>query len=235
MRNASPFSPTKTVGWNWTNSHVADLRSGPPRERYPLSRGALGIGGSSVKGARPAGGQYGGGSENPHVASASLVVAPHPVAPVPVGDQVGRGGELERRYRSASSDEGDQKLHHLLSRGIAPGVKNPSLGMAALETQQKTPVVGIEPHAEIHQVGNPLLSLLHQDLHRPLVAKPPSRLHRVLAVGDGRIARVDRGRYAALGPVGIALDERLLGDDGAAAERGGADGRVETREGLPPR
>ena len=117
-------------------------------------------------------------------------------------------------------DGRDQRALDLGAGGVAARVGDPVAVVAALAGQRDHAVgVVVEVRAERDQLADGLRTLVDQDAYGVRVADAGARDERVELVLLGGVAGAERGGDAALGPLGRAGGEHVLGDDEDLADR----------------
>ena len=124
---------------------VAQRRTGPERQRHPVTGGDRGVGGLGEDLAEPAAGQHDGPAQ--HLAdTVDLALAEHVQghpgdAAVGGGHQVDRQRVLDHLDLGGPLDRGDQRPLDLGAGRVAAGVGDPVAVVAALAGQRQDAVV----------------------------------------------------------------------------------------------
>ena len=206
---------------------VAQHRAGAQRERHPVAGGDRRVGGRGEHLAEPAAGQHHGAAQ--HRADAVALALAHHVqgdagdAAVRAGDQVEHERVLGDVDVGGGVHRGDQGPLDLRAGGVAAGVRDPVAEVAALAGQRQLAGLGVvEDRAQRDQLADRVRPLGHQHPDRLLVADAGAGDERVVQVLVGGVAGTECGGDPALGPLGRARGEEVLGDHHDRADRGEA-------------
>ena len=216
---------------------VAEPGADAQRDGHPVAGGDAGVGGLAEDLAEPPGGEHHGPAV--HRADAVVLALAEHVqgqagdAAVGGPEQVDGEGVLDHLDLGRPLDGRDERPLDLGARGIAASVGDPVAEVAALASERELAVgVVVELGAERDQLADRLRTLGHQDPDGLDVTRTRAGDEGVALVLLGGVAGAERGRDAALGPLGRAGGEHVLGDDEEVqgcsirmdAERGGEPG-----------
>ena len=224
---------------------VAEPGAGAQGDRHPVARGHARVRRLAEDLAEPAGGE----DDRPAVHGADAVVlalAEHvegqPGDPAVGGAQQVDGQRvLDDLDLRRPLDRGDEGPLDLGAGRVAAGVGDAVAVVAALAGQRQLAVgVVVELGAQRDQLADRLGTLGHQDAYGLDVAGARTRHEGVALVLLGGVTGAEGRRDAALGPLGRARGEHVLGDDeqvqrgigGVDPQRGGEPGDAGAR---PPR
>ena len=127
-------------------------------------------------------------------------------------------------------DGGDQRALDLGAGGVAAGVRDAVAVVAALAGQRQLAVgVVVEVGAERDQLAHRLGALVDQHPYGVHVAGAGARDEGVVLVLLGGVPRAERGGDPALGPLGRAGGEHVLGDHQHLAATGSAASEAQRR------
>jgi hypothetical protein len=77
-------------------------------------------------------------------------------------------------------DLADHETRHHPSCRVPSRVENPFSVVSSLQSQRQASVLHVEVHPFLNEFPYPLRSLVHQDVHRRIIAQPPPGDNRVL-------------------------------------------------------
>lgn len=140
-------------------------------------------------------------------------------ATVRSGQQVDDEGVLDQPDVVGPLHRGDQRPLDLRAGRVSAGVRDAVAVMPALPRQRQVPIgQGVEPRAQLDQVSHRVRSLGHQRPYGVRIAQSGARDQGVLQMILGRILRAERGGDTALGPLGRAGGDDILGHHQDSAE-----------------
>jgi hypothetical protein len=217
---------------------VGHRGAGPQRQRHPVARGHLGVGGGGEDLPEPAGGQHDGGGPR----------RAHPVALPFAHDVQGHAGGPAGVVDEQVEDEGvfdDLDLRRLLQRreqrpadlgpgGVPAGVRDAALEMPALAGQRDVAVgAHIEVGAGRDEPADGRRPLRDEGPHGRVRAQPDPGGEGVGEMLGGAVIGGQRRRDAALRPPGGAVVEQRLGDEQHPSVRPRPQRRDKPRDARP--
>src|SRR3972149_10881450 len=141
-------------------------------------------------------------------------------------DYLGGEGELQDGDIAVLGQRGEGELD-VGAGGVAAGVEGAGRGVRPLAGEGDLAVLGVERHAEAHEVIDAVGGLGGEDAGGLAVYEAGAGGDRVVEVLLGGVAWPDGGGDAALGPARVAVVNGALGDDEHGAVLAGEEGGVE--------
>src|SRR3990170_2742813 len=139
---------------------------------------------------------------------------------------LGGEGEVEDGDFAVLGERGEGELD-VGAGGVAAGVEDAGRGVGALAGEGDLAVLGVERHAEAHEVVDAVGGLGGEDAGGLAVYEAGAGGDRVVEVLLGGVARPDGRGDAALRPARVAVVNGALGDDEHGAVLAGEEGGVQ--------
>ena len=130
-----------------------------------------------------------------------------------MGEQVEREGVVPERDVGRLPGAGDDRSHDLVAGGVAEGMDDAAMAVAAFARQGELAVLLVEVGAPVDQVVDLVGRLAHHHFDDVAIAEAAAGRQRVLDVVLEAIFRRQNAGDAALGIVAVALLDVVLGDD----------------------
>ena len=211
--------------------HVAELGPRAIGQGQSVAGGHGRVGGFAIDLAGPAGGQDRLLGPDERLA-VLLVPDDRAAAGAGVREQVDREGLLPDLDVIEPGEAFGHGPHDLLAGGVAQGVDDAVVAVAALAAQGQAASDRVEVRAPADQFLDPLRGLADHPLHDLGIAERAAGLERVGYVVFETVFRIDHARNAALGVGAIGDLQAVLGDD---QDREAADRRPGRRGSRPAR
>ena len=209
--------------------HVAQLGAGPVGGGHAVAGGHGRIGRLAVDHAGAAAGQDRLLGPDQQLAAAAAATTRAPTQRALVRQQIDGEGVVPDRDVGRLAGAVDDGPHDLEAGGVAEGVDDAAMAVAALARQGQLAVFLVEVRAAADQVVDLLGRLAHHHLDDVAVAQAGAGGQRVLDVVLEAVLRRQHAGDAALGVGAVALLDAVLGDDqhvaGPAAPPGPPAGR----------
>ena len=141
-----------------------------------------------------------------------LVPAAHSVAHSAGYEKVYHGHVLTDSDIRVGLHLGYEELRDIPARGVSASMEYALPVVASFQAERELAVLGVELHALADYLLDALRALLHQHLHRLVLAQAAAGYHRIGKMYLRIVLYVRHCGYAALGIVRVAVPQSLLRD-----------------------